>query len=112
MINRLVSPFLKPRLNAIARYDRDAEALQAKTLAALLHKAASTRFGRDFGFEAIASHIRPSAGGIRRADLESWHTLYRQHVPLLPYNDLKPYIDRMRQGAPTGMGPGLIRLFS
>ena len=112
MINRFVSPFLKPRLNAIARYDRDAEALQARTLATLLRKAAHTQFGRDFGFDAIERHIRDLAGGARQADLENWHARYRQQVPVLPYNDLKPYIDRMRQGEPDVLWPGLIRRFS
>lgn len=101
MINRFVSPFLKPRLNAIARYGQEAEALQAKTLAALLHRAAHTQFGRDYGF-----------GDLRGTDLESWHSRYRQRVPVLPYNDLKPYTDRMRRGEPDILWPGLIRNFS
>ncbi|MDE7103069.1 MAG: GH3 auxin-responsive promoter family protein, partial [Bacteroidales bacterium] len=101
MINRFVSPFLKPRLNAIARYGQDAEALQAKTLATLLHRAAQTQFGRDYGF-----------GGLRGTDLESWHNLYKRHVPVLPYNDLKPYTDRMRRGEPDILWPGLVRNFS
>lgn len=112
MINRFVSPFLKPRLNAIARYYLDAEALQANTLISLLRKAAHTQVGRDFGFEAVLSAIRNTSGGLRHPDLETLHTLYRQHVPVLPYNDLKPYIERMRQGEPDVLWPGLIRRFS
>lgn len=112
MLNRLVSPFLKPRLNAIARYGQDAEALQAKTLASLLLHAADTRFGRDFGFEAITRQIHQMPGGSRQADLETWHSLYKRHVPILPYNDLKPYTDRMRRGEPDILWPGLVRNFS
>lgn len=112
MLNRLVSPFLKPRLNAIARYGQDAEALQAKTLASLLLRAADTRFGRDFGFEAITRQIHQMPGGSRQADLETWHSLYKRHVPILPYNDLKPYTDRMRRGEPDILWPGLVRNFS
>lgn len=61
----------------------------------LLRDARHTEFGRKFGFNEI-SNIRQ----------------YRERVPLMHYEDLKPYVDRNRQGEQNLLWPTDIKWFA
>ena len=73
--------FLGNRLKDFELYASQPEAVQQKVLRRLLNDAAQTTWGREHGYASIKSY-----------------TDYAAAVPLQTYDDLKPYIDRMRNG--------------
>ena len=73
--------FLGKRLKDFELYASQPEAVQQKVLRRLLNDAAQTTWGREHGYASIKSY-----------------TDYAAAVPLQTYDDLKPYIDRMRNG--------------
>ena len=73
--------FLGNRLKDFELYASQPEAVQQKVLRRLLNDAAQTTWGREHGYASIKSY-----------------TDYAAAVPLQTYDDLKPYIDRMRHG--------------
>ncbi|HIT84172.1 MAG TPA: GH3 auxin-responsive promoter family protein [Candidatus Avibacteroides faecavium] len=73
--------FLGKRLKDFELYASQPEAVQQKVLRRLLNDAAHTTWGREHGYASIKSY-----------------TDYAAAVPLQTYDDLKPYIDRMRNG--------------
>lgn len=62
---------------------------QRDTLAGLVRQAASTRFGRDHGFESIRSHEE-----------------FKRQVPIRDYENLKNYIEEVLQGKADVLWPG------
>lgn len=62
---------------------------QRDTLAGLVRQAASTRFGRDHGFEGIHSHED-----------------FKRQVPIRDYENLKNYIEEVLQGKADVLWPG------
>ena len=73
--------FLGKRLKDFELYASQPEAVQQKVLRRLLNDAAQTTWGREHGYASINSY-----------------TDYADAVPIQTYDDLKPYIDRMRNG--------------
>ncbi len=73
--------FLGKRLKDFELYASQPEAVQQKVLRRLLNDAAHTTWGCEHGYASIKSY-----------------TDYAAAVPLQTYDDLKPYIDRMRNG--------------
>ena len=73
--------FLGKRLKDFELYASQPEAVQQKVLRRLLNDAAQTTWGREHGYASIKSY-----------------TDYADAVPIQTYDDLKPYIDRMRHG--------------
>ncbi len=72
-----------------ARWANHPIATQEKVFKALVRKASSTKFGKDHGFNGIASH----------ADFIS-------RVPIRDYEQLKPYIEAMVDGKDDVLWPG------
>jgi len=72
----------------LARRDRDSVA-QAKIIQGLLRSLAGTLFGRQAGLEPGLDH-----------------DTFRQRVPPRRYEDLVPFIERMKQGEPNILCPG------
>ncbi|HEY1906816.1 MAG TPA: GH3 auxin-responsive promoter family protein, partial [Myxococcaceae bacterium] len=68
--------------------------VQLQALRENCRAAARTEFGRAHGLAQVASD----------GD-------FRERVPLRTYADFEPYLQRMRQGAPDVLWPGLIRFY-
>lgn len=68
---------------------------QEATMFMLLEKAANTAFGRDHGFEKITDY----AG-------------FKAAVPVRDYEQLKPYVERVKAGEPDILWPGKPLYFS
>ena len=77
------------------RWIRNPEAAQLKTFRQLIRQAADTQFGRDHDFEGIRSY----------AD-------YARRVPVRDYEALKPYVERIREGASDVLWPGKPEYFA
>ncbi|QKG80997.1 GH3 auxin-responsive promoter family protein [Tenuifilum thalassicum] len=69
--------------------------VQRDVLFDLLKQAASTEYGKRFGFESIKS-------------IEE----YQQRVPIVDYESIKPYIERLREGEEGLLWPSEIRWFA
>ena len=77
---RLISTLFKPRQKATALYATQAEALQHKVFCRLMKDAAHTEWGLKYGYKDIK----------RYQDF--------QRVPIQTYEEIKPYVERMRHG--------------
>lgn len=73
--------FLCRRLSDFEAYANNPEAVQQKVLKRLLNDAAETEWGKRYGYSNINSYEK-----------------YASTVPLQTYDDIKPYVDRMRNG--------------
>ncbi len=73
----------------------EAEAIQKETLKALIEKAENTQFGKDHQFPEIKTHQD-----------------FVQHVPVVDYEKLKPYVERIISGESDVLWPGTPRYFS
>jgi hypothetical protein len=73
----------------IDRIRNHSVSLQQKTFLYLVNKAKNTSFGRDHQFEQISTYED-----------------FKKRVPILDYEDLRPYIDRITHGEADVLWPG------
>ncbi len=86
------------KLSDTALWARESGAIQRGQLRSLLGKASGTAFGRDHGFARLA-----------RLGDEEIGAAYRDAVPLADYEDLRPLMERMREGGePDVTWPGVV----
>ncbi|MBC7775035.1 MAG: GH3 auxin-responsive promoter family protein [Phycisphaerae bacterium] len=85
----LVRPFAKSIARTIDRWSAQAVDCQEKTMHQILAQASDTAFGRDHGFSKIKNYED-----------------FKQAVPIRDYEDLKPYIERVKSGEPDVLWPG------
>ena len=83
------------RYRQLERYATDTPQIQHEQLEWLLRRGARTAFGRDHGLHA----------GMSASE-------FCQAVPLMTYDQQKPYIEQMLQGQPDILWPGLCRWFA
>ena len=93
-ITKLVRPFFSSRLRAIDSYTSQAEAVQHKVFRHLIREAASTEWGREYDYEHIKSY----------QDF--------QRVPIQTYEEIKGYVNRMRQGEKDVLWPGKVNWYA
>ncbi len=94
-ITSLVRPFLASRLRAIDKYATQAESIQRKVLQRLVEQAAATEWGCRYAYDSIKSYED-----------------FTKKVPVCNYEDVKAYIDRMRQGEKDVLWPGSVKWFA
>jgi hypothetical protein len=85
----LIRPFARYIARSIDRWSANAVACQEKTLQTLTARAAGTAFGRDHGFSDIRSYED-----------------FKKAVPIRDYEDLKPYVERIKAGENDVLWPG------
>jgi len=91
----IAKTILLPRLKALDRYQTDAERLQMQTLMRIVGKARQTEWGLEHGFNGIGTY-------------ES----FSHSSPINTYEELKGYIDRMRQGETNILWPDTVRWYA
>lgn len=91
---RLISTLFKPRQKATALYATQAEALQHKVFCRLMKDAAHTEWGLKYGYKDIK----------RYQDF--------QRVPIQTYEEIKPYVERMRHGEKDVLWRGEVQWFA
>lgn len=94
-LTSFLRPFLCRRLKDFELYASRPEELQAKVLRRLLHDAARTTWGRDHGYGETGDYAT-----------------YAARVPLQTYDDIRPYVDRMRGGEKNLLWPSDIRWYA
>jgi hypothetical protein len=95
LINSIVNSFNSRRLKRIEYFKKHPFPVQEATLFELIHKAKNTVWGKQYKF-----------GKIR--DVADFQTL----LPLQRYEDIRPYIDRIRDGEQNVLWPSPIRWFA
>ncbi|MDR3118009.1 MAG: GH3 auxin-responsive promoter family protein [Mediterranea sp.] len=80
-ITKIIGKIFELRLRQIDRYVTQAEELQCKVLMQLLKKAENTEWGRKYDYKTIRSYEE-----------------FRQRVPVQTYDDIKPWVERLRKG--------------
>ena len=102
LLNSILSfPFIR-RLSDIELFKKYPEEVQAEMFRYLVDKAADTDWGKTHNFKDINS----------TKDLAAALRLFRLQVPLSSYDDLKPWIDRSRQGEIGVLWPGAVKWFA
>ena len=85
----LLYPFAKYVVNKISRWSANAIADQEKILSNLVKDARNTAFGKDHQFEKIHNYED-----------------FKAAVSIRDYEDLKPYVERIKQGEKDVLWPG------
>lgn len=91
----LIGQFFKSRVRAIERYNTGAETLQFQIFKDLLQRAANTEWGRNYDYKNIHTYEE-----------------YRNRVPLQTYEEVKPFVTRIRRGEKDVLWPGRTRWFA
>jgi len=95
-LTRILDRFwFSPRYRKLERYADHAAEIQQKVLHRLVAKAADTEWGRKYDFASIHSY-------------DDFH----DRLPIQTYEDIKPYVDRMRKGEQHLLWPSKISWFA
>ena len=94
-LTSIIRPILRIREHELEQYDGNAQALQEKVLRRLLRKAAQTEWGRVYKYGKIRDYSQ-----------------FALQTPLNTYEELKGYIDRMRQGERDVLWPGKVQWYA
>lgn len=91
----IIRPFLAPRRRQLDKYDTQAEELQMRVLGRLLEKGRATEWGKTHDFNHVTDYTQFAASS-----------------PVNTYEELKGFIDRMRQGERDILWPGQVRWYA
>ena len=95
-ITRLLDKiYFAPRLREIGRYAGHSEELQQKVMQRLVRAAAGTEWGKKHDFASIHTYND-----------------FRNRLPIQTYEEVKPYVARMRAGEQNLLWPSEIRWFA
>ncbi len=95
LISSFLGWFMKKRLHQIDLFLKYPHDVQAELFKKLITAAADTEWGRQYGYSDITDV-----------------TQFSKRVPLSHYEDLKPYIDRIRKGDTDILWPGKTSSFA
>jgi len=84
LLNKLISQLTKKRLKEIDFFKNNPAEVQEMALFSLLKQAEKTEYGRDYNFTKLISKKSISS--------------FQRNCPINSYEDLKPYIDKIRKG--------------
>ncbi len=87
--------YFSPRLKKIERYATSSGALQSEVLRRLVTMAAGTEWGKKHDYASIHTY-----------------ETFKKRLPIQTYEELKPYVARMRQGEQNLLWPSKIRWFA
>ena len=97
------TPFARPGFVRLARrtdsWSSDSEDLQRTVLYRLLQKGKHTEYGREYGFEDILRH-----NDVAKA--------FAERVPMVEFEDIRPYVIRMVKGEGDVLWPGVCKNFA
>ena len=94
-LTSIIRPILSSRLRELDCYATQAQQLQLDVLKRLLSKASDTQWGHQHAYSRKLSYDK-----------------FVQQTPVNTYEDLKGYIDEMRQGKADLLWPGKVRWYA
>lgn len=92
---KVISKIFNSRLQEIALYDTCAEAIQDKVLKKLISQASNTEWGIKYNYKDIKSNED-----------------FKSRVPVQTYEEIKPYVERLRAGEKNLIWPSEIKWFA
>jgi len=95
LLNSVINWLNLKRNYQIQLYSEHPYNIQLETLHYLLRKARDTKWGEEHGFSTISS-------------VED----FQRNVPLQTYDDIRPYVDRLRDGETDLLWPGDVKWFA
>lgn len=95
VINSIINWVNFKRIYQIDLFKKHPHEVQRDVLFNLLDKASNTEYGIKHNFKDISSEKE-----------------FREHVPVLGYDDMKPFVERMMQGEKNLLWPGETRWFA
>jgi len=94
-ITKAIGKVFDSRLKAIDKYATHAGEIQNKVLMSLIQKAQNTEWGKKYDYKSIKAYDE-----------------FRKRLPIQTYDDIKPYVERMRAGEKNLIWPSEIRWFA
>ena len=94
-LTNIIRPIFSSRIRELDRYATQAQQLQLNVLKRLLSKASDTKWGHQHAYSNTLSYER-----------------FAQQTPVNTYEDLKGYIDEMRQGKTDLLWPGRVKWYA
>jgi hypothetical protein len=95
IFNSVISWFIKKRIHQIELFMKYPHEMQSEWFRKLISTARDTEWGRKYDYKSIRNYEQ-----------------YCERVPLNDYNDLKPFIDRLRKGEQDILWPSDIKWFA
>lgn len=92
---KLISKLFISRLKELDLYNTAAESIQSQVLKNLIHQAAHTEWGEKYDYSSIKSYEE-----------------FKNRVPVQTYDDVKPYVERLRTGEQNLIWPSKIQWFA
>ncbi|WP_303014665.1 GH3 auxin-responsive promoter family protein [uncultured Bacteroides sp.] len=94
-ITKIISKTFDSRLKQIDLYATQAGEIQHRVLNRLVHQAARTEWGKKYDYASIRNYED-----------------FRKRVPIQTYEEIKPYVERLRAGEQNLLWPSEIRWFA
>lgn len=94
-ITKIVSKIFESRLKEIDLYETRSADIQQKVLTRLINKAMNTEWGKKYDYKSIQSYED-----------------FRNRLPIQTYEEIKPYVKRLRAGEQNLLWPSEIRWFA
>lgn len=95
-ITSIVRPFFAKRMRELLSYANRGEEIQRRVLESLTQRAKETEIGRKYGFSDIKDNYR----------------LFSERLPVIDYEGLKPYVERMLRGEQNLIWDSKIKWFA
>ncbi|MFH1937205.1 MAG: GH3 auxin-responsive promoter family protein [Bacteroidota bacterium] len=95
LLNTVISWLMKKRIHQIELFLKYPHEVQREWLKKLLQAAQGTEWGRTYEFKSIQSP-----------------EVFRERLPVRDYEELKPYVDRLKQGEQNILWPTEIKWFA
>jgi len=90
-ITKIISKTFDSRLKQIDLYASQASEIQHRVLSRLIHQAAQTEWGKKFDYSSIRNYED-----------------FRKRVPIQTYEEIKPYVERLRTESAVAIGDTLV----
>ena len=95
LLNSVINWLNVKRIYQIELFGKHPREIQQEVFSELINMASDTEWGRKYKYAEIGSVIE-----------------YQQRVPLQTYEDIKPWVDRLREGEKDILWPGKVRWFA
>lgn len=92
---KLISKLFIPRQRALIQHETQAEWLQEKQLRRLVRDAANTEWGKTYNYSNIHNYED-----------------FAREVPIQTYEEIKPYVERMRRGEKNVLWPSQVKWYA
>lgn len=94
-ITKIISKVFESRLKEIDLYDTQAGEIQQRVMTRLIQQAANTEWGKKYDYKSLRTYED-----------------FKNRLPIQTYEEVKPYVERLRAGEQNLLWPSEIRWFA